>query len=309
MPFRHYQPCEPAARDLVPCLLDHVPFFMKKNLRVAGLTVRVQSPVRWEKFRDSGFYKDFLVRDQARYACRLRHTIGPPPEFEPDSSPFCTQNWQLSASGEERILRVGPPPARGSADNVVVFDRAYTRGSMYQKSVFELFRRFIDQFIFMNLLSRKKGFLLHASGVVWKGKGVCFAGVSGTGKSTLLELFRDEVPRAHLLNDDRLAIRQYRGRWRVFGTPWYGESRVSSPGGAVLSSIFFIRHSPRNYCRRLSPSEICPRMMTLALLPLWDREATSRVLDAFNQLIHDIPSYELGFVPGKGAVNLIKQTV
>jgi hypothetical protein len=180
---------------------------------------------------------------------------------------------------------------------------------MYQTRIFELFRRFTDQFLVINLLSHKRGFLLHSSAVNWNGRGICFAGVSGTGKSTLLDLFKDELAREDLLNDDRVALRELRGSWRVFGTPWYGESRVSSPESAPLRAIFFIRHAPKNSVRRLAAPEILPHLMVLGLLPLWDREAVERVTTVFEKLISDIPCFDLGFVPDKKAVELIKDIV
>jgi len=279
------------------------------SIKIADIIVRVDCVIEFERFNDFGFYGNFVVKDGSFYHCRLQHTIGPPPELVLNKEPFYTQNWQLATAGAKKVLRVGPEPKKGKADNVVIFNHDYRKGIMYQKSVFELFRRFIDQFLIINLLSQNNGFLLHASGVVWEGRGICFAGLSGTGKSTLLDLFKDEVAGDCLLNDDRLALRSNGNKWRVFGTPWYGESRVSSSAGAVLSVIFFIRHSKHNYIRKLSASEICPQLMVLTLLPLWDEEAASRVLSTFEDLISNIPIFELGFLPGKSAVNLIKNTV
>lgn len=279
------------------------------SIKIADLIIRVDSAVDLERFNDFGFYKNFVGKDSSFYHCRLEPMISPPPDLALDENPFYTQNWQLARAGVKMVLRVGPAPKKGRADNVVVFDRDYKEGAMYQKSVIELFRRFIDQFIIINLLSQNNGFLLHASGVAWEDKGICFAGPSGAGKSTLLNLFRDELKSEFLLNDDRLALRSYGKRWRVFGTPWYGESRVSSSSSADLSAIFFIRHSKHNYIRKISASEICPQLMVLGLLPLWDEEATSRVIATFQELIRDIPAFELGFLPGKDVVNLIKNTV
>lgn len=250
-----------------------------------------------------------MVKDSFSCHCRLEHMISPPPDLVLDENPFYTQNWQLAKAGKNNVLRIGPAPKKGKADNVVVFEHGYKDGAMYQKSVIELFRRFIDQFLIINLLSQNNGFLLHASGVDWKGKGICFAGPSGAGKSTLLNLFKDEIKRECLLNDDRLALRSYGNSWRVFGTPWYGESRVSSCGGAKLSAIFFIRHSKHNYIRKISAAEICPQLMVLGLLPLWDDSAASRVLETFQGFIQDIPAFELGFFPGKAVVELIKHTI
>jgi hypothetical protein len=278
-------------------------------LNIAGIKIRVDSPIALERFNDFGFYKDFIVKDSPFFHCRLLHEIGAPPVLLKVHELFQTQNWQLLSSGNKMVLRVGPGNKRNKPDNVVVFDRGYRAGIIYQKSVFELFRRFIDQFLAINLLSQHNGFLLHSSGVVWKNKGICFTGLSGTGKSTLLNLFKNEVAPDCLLNDDRCALRNYGSRWRVSGTPWYGESRVSSSRGAGLSAIFFIRHSKRNYVRRLSAAQVCPSLMVLGLLPLWDHRATARVLATFQNLIQNVPAFELGFVPGKAAVDLIKKTL
>lgn len=279
------------------------------SIKIADIIIRVDSAIEMEKFNDFCFYKDFVVTDSSSYHCRLKHTTGQSPDLVLGKDPFYTHNWQLSKAGENNVLCVGPKPKKGKADNVIVFDHDYKEAVMYQKSVIELFRRFIDQFLIMNLLAQNKGFLLHASGVVWKGKGICFSGPSGAGKSTLLDLFKDEVSGECLLNDDRLALRNYGNSWRVFGTPWYGESRVSSSNSADLSAIFFIRHSKHNYIKKISAAEICPQLMALGLLPLWDDLATSRVLETFQDFIQSIPAFELGFLPGKGVVDLIKNTI
>ncbi len=279
------------------------------SLKIADIVIRVDSAIEMERFNDFGFYKDFIVSDGSSCHCRLTHEVGPPPELALGKDLFFTQNWQLAKAGEDNVLCVGPKPKKGKADNVIVFDSGYKKAAMYQKSVIELFRRFIDQFLIINLLSRNQGFLLHASGVVWKGKGICFAGPSGAGKSTLLDLFKDEVARECLLNDDRLALRNYGNSWRVFGTPWYGESRVSSSNSANLSAIFFIRHSKHNYLKKISAAEICPQLMVLGLLPLWDANAVSRVLTVFQDFIQNIPAFELGFRPDKSALDFIKKAV
>lgn len=282
---------------------------MKFAVKVAGIVIRVESDTAPEKFRDFAFYRDFIAAGDIRCHCLLDHTIGPPPEFACDAEPFRAGNWQLASCCGRNVLSVGPQPKRSRPDNVVVFNRDYSRGAMYQKRVTELFRRFIDQFLIINLLARNNGFLLHASGLIWKGKGICFAGPSGSGKSTLLNLFKDELEKEHLLNDDRLALRRSGRRWTLHGTPWYGESRVSSSNSARLSAIFFIRHARRNYVRPITRAEAFPRLMVLGLLPVWDRAATSRVLLTFQDLMLDVPAYELGFVPGKAAVGLIKKTL
>jgi hypothetical protein len=280
------------------------------SLKIADITIKVKSDVEFKRFDDLEFYKDFMIKTDECAYCRLDHKIADAPDIKTDGGYFSPLNaWRLSRSGRKNVLCVGPSRKMGRPENLTVFDPDYSKGKMYQESGGELFRGFIDQFLIANLLSRNNGFLLHASGVAWEGKGLCFSGPSGAGKSTLLNMFKDEVERKHLLNDDKLALRKTGNKWRIFGTPWYGESRVSSSSNAPLSELFFIHHSKTNHVRRLSAAEICPQLMTQALLPLWDEEATSRALGIFQDLIESIPVYELGFVPDKSALELIKKTI
>lgn len=282
---------------------------MKITLRIAGLRLRVVGDVAFESFNDAAFYGDFIDSGRRLPDCLLRHCLSEPPYVASTGPVFATQNWQLFPAGSRTVLRVGPPPKRGRADNLVVFENGYRRGTMYQKSVFELFRRFIDQFILMNLLAARGGFLLHASGLVWKGKGICFSGPSGAGKSTILDLFKGVPGVSALLNDDRLALRPVRGRWKVFGTPWYGESRVSSSGNAPLAAVFFIRHARRNVLRMLDPGQVSSRMPVLGLLPLWDAQATRMVMAAFDRLLRNVPVYDLGFTPDTRVLDVIADVI
>ncbi len=276
-----------------------------RTIRIAGLALQVQSAVAFSRFNDAAFYRDFLAGRVRLPDCSLTHRIALPPALKPSGPVFSTQNWQLFPAGERMVLCVGPAPKRGRPDNCVVFEKGYARGTIYQKSVFELFRRFIDQFILMNLLAGQGGFLLHASGIVYKRRGICFTGPSGAGKSTMLDLFKGREAVSALLNDDRVALRPVRGRWKVFGTPWYGESRVSSCGSAPLSAVFFIRHAPVNTLRRLNARDVCSRMPVLGLVPLWDERATQQVLAAFDDLLQRVPLYDLGFVPDARVLDLI----
>ncbi len=279
-------------------------------IRVADIVISLDSSIDIERFRDIGFYKDFIVKTPSRCQCRLDVKIQPPPVLSGRSHIFNPLgNWQLFRRRGRNVIEIGPSPKNGIPENLTIFNSAYTKGISYQKTPTEVFRGFLSQFLIINLLSRRGGFLLHSAGVVSEGKGLCFIGRSGAGKSTLLRLFRPEVEREHLLNDDKLAIRFHRGRWRVFGTPWHGEFPVASPVGGDLKALFFIKQSKHNYLTKLSSGDTIRRLVEQALIPLWDEEASSRVLGHFESLIADTPSFELGFLPDKSAIELIKNAV
>lgn len=279
-------------------------------VRIADIVIRVDSTVGIDHFNDIGFYRNFMIRPGSGAHCRLKVVIAPPPHISAVTRPFSPRgNWQLSRSKDKNILQIGPPPKRGDSENLTIFNSGYTVGRVYQKSATEVFQGFLDQFLIINLLSKRRGFLLHSSGVVLEGKGACFIGQSGAGKSTLLRLFRDEVAEKHLLNDDKLALRRQGRRWRVFGTPWHGEFPVASQSGADLKALFFIKQSKRNYLSRLSTGDALRRLVAQAIIPLWDEEASAKVIDSFASLLDEIPSFELGFLPDKRVLKLIKKAL
>lgn len=70
------------------------------------------------------------------------------------------------------------------------------------------------------LLLPAQGFLLHGAGLARGRKGWLFAGVSGSGKTTVTRLSRRQ---ARVLSDELTAVRLVKGRWRVFATPFFGE--------------------------------------------------------------------------------------
>jgi len=187
--------------------------------------------------------------------------------------------------------------------SIIIAQVRYIKNAFY-----ELFSRFIDQFLIINLLAQNRVFASCLRACLG-GQGDLFYRPFWHRQINYSELIQNEVEREFLLNDDRCALRNYGHSWRVFGTPWYGESRVSSSNSAALTALFFIRHSKHNYIRRIQPAEILPQLMILGLLPLWDKDMTSAVIDTFQDIIRTVPAFEFGFVPGKAAINLIKETI
>ena len=70
------------------------------------------------------------------------------------------------------------------------------------------------------LLSRERGFLLHASSVVRNGRAFLFTGPSGAGKTTIARLAPPDVV---VLTDEISYVRRHGGRYMAFGTPFAGE--------------------------------------------------------------------------------------
>lgn len=276
------------------------------QIKIVDIVIRIDSRIDFSRFADIGFYNGFMSRVKTPH-CKLflKNELSPALEL---GSPIFNPagNWQLFKTSDGKIaLKAGRAFGKNRFDELIVCDSDYSRGVIYKKEISELFRRFFDQFIIINILSRKNGFLLHSSGVIRQGCGMCFSGQSGAGKTTLIRLFEKETDRQDLLSDDRLAIRRIGGKWHVFGTPWHGDAPVASSKGACLKALFFIRQSPCNYLRKLSLPECCRQLITHGFVPYWDEQALQRVLDSFNLIAKEVPAFEMGFLPDKRILKVI----
>jgi hypothetical protein len=162
----------------------------------------------------------------------------------------------------------------------------------------------LEQLLFVSLLARARGVVVHAAGVIRDGRGLVFAGPPGAGKSTLARLLARRGA-AELLSDDRVILRRARGRWRAYGTPWSGTVRApTSPAAAPLAAIFFIRHGHRTAARSLSPSESLRRLLPRCLHPYWDRAALGRLLEDAGDLTATVCCYDFPFEPDASAIAL-----
>jgi len=109
------------------------------------------------------------------------------------------------------------------------------------------------------LLIRDGGFMLHSAGLVKKGKAYLFLGKSGAGKSTLSKLAAEAG--AEVISDEINLVRPVKGRYRVYGSPFWGEMRADGrPGSWPLGGIFLLKKAK---AVRLTP---CPGSEALKLL-------------------------------------------
>lgn len=135
------------------------------------------------------------------------------------------------------------------------------------------------------------GFQLHASAVVLDGKAYLFSAPPGTGKSTHTEKWC-RLFGARYLNDDKPAIRCVNGVWTAYGTPWSGKHDLSSPEGAPVGAVVFLKRGDTNSIRRLRPVEAVPFLIS-QLLRYLTKSAMERQTELADQLLRGIPVWEL----------------
>lgn len=166
----------------------------------------------------------------------------------------------------------------------------------------------LDQILMMYILSRKQGILLHASGIEIKGGAYVFPGRSGAGKSTLARLFTEKGVGV-LFSDDRIAVRKRKNVFYAFGTPWPGEAGIAVNRHAPLKGICFIYKGPANRIQKIPPKEAVTRLFPVTTIPWYDRNVLPDLFDTCEDLITQVPTYDLYFTKGPEVVDVFEKFV
>ncbi len=226
-----------------------------------------------------------------------------------------SENWRLLKKGNAYIYK---SPLKDKRQLMLVnetFDRvtAYLlpkkdKGQVWNTS--DIIYDFLQVLLINNFALKKGGIFTHAIGVKdLDGRGLLFAGKSGSGKSSTARLWHKHS-RAMVLNDDRIIVRQVNGKFFIYGSPWHGEfsdylaSRIES---APLEKLFFIHHSLKNGVRRIS-EKTAFNLLYPALFPtFWDKECLENIVSFCQDLIRSVPCYSLGFVNDKRVIGFVRK--
>jgi len=162
----------------------------------------------------------------------------------------------------------------------------------------------LNQILWILLLSHGRGLLFHACGIDDNGKGYLFLGNSGDGKSTTAKLCFDHG--LTVLNDDRIIVRQKKGKFWMYGTPWHGDFKEHSSLGVPIAKLFFLRHGKKNSGQAKSGAEAVSMLLARSFPPFWDKEGMAFTIEFCQQLVGKIPCYELTFVPNAGMIDFVR---
>ena len=156
------------------------------------------------------------------------------------------------------------------------------------------------------LLLQHEILLLHASWIIYNGKGIAFAGPSGVGKSTQAQLWQD-VLQAKVANGDRAALRKQNGNWLAYGSPYAGTSGIYENVSAPLQAIVLLEQGSRNCLEQLTATQAMSGIYPELSIHRWDRSFAEKATDLCLQLLADVPVYRLSCKPEEAAVLLLKK--
>ncbi len=240
----------------------------------------------------------------------------PRPEILPNKvkeQVFDSGAWGLFRLDDGRLLLLDDNDLSGSWERALFVDPKFRRADLYtgvflndENTVYDPLSYPFDQLMMIGLLGRRRGVMAHGCGLDYERKGVLFVGPSGEGKTTTADLW-SRYTETQILNDDRVIIRQGKGGFSIYGTPWHGTGRYAKPHSLKLNRIYFLKQAPVNEERELNQLEANLRLMPLLFAPFWDKEAMAFTLEFCAELIRQVQIFELSFTPDQNSINYVRQ--
>ncbi len=285
------------------------------SLTVADITLKIveeKLPDSWGSFELPDSLSDFKGEKDADAVYKVH--FGDAPKVDLSNLVFdSTGLWKLYQSNGSFIVTLGSPVIDEEPYIKAIAAKDYSQGDIYinksgtySKELFSYPMRYpLDELLFINLLSRGRGIKVHACGLIDKGEGILFLGMSGDGKSTTARIWQDEE-NVTILNDERLIIRKKEGKFWVYGTPWHGDAYAASPESAPLKRIYFINHGKKNHQTRLSTKDAVARLIARCFPTFWDAKGMDFALEFGHELCRNVDVYELAFTPDKSVVDFVR---
>jgi hypothetical protein len=286
-------------------------------LDAVGTGIGIEVPAAYGKF----------LSDQAGSGLTLSVREGRMRESEAWSPLYApAETWQLWQ--DERGRYVFVPGCRDLPVRQITVDAGFELGEVIGKFSSQANRgealyplQGIDAMIYVNWLAEVGDLVLHAAGVEVGGRGTCFAGHPGAGKSTLAAALMVDPGRAAeaattnatngdtgavvVLGEDNVILRYLEGRFWIFGTPWHLDPDRCDPRGVPLEKLFFLDRMLDPGVAPVGPLEGVARLLQTAFVPYYRPAAVSRILDRLALLSEQVPFYTLSYRLGADVLGLI----
>lgn len=207
-------------------------------------------------------------------------------------------------------------PLRNAPDRVkqvAVFNSDYTLADIYHRTDEEFLKGSLeslsllttDQIFLSHVLSNRDSCYLHACGVNFDGKGLLFAGDSGSGKSTIAAMLTES---AQLLCDESIIVKKQSSGFRMFGTWSHGDLPEVSSGSAPLKAVLFLEKSQKNTLIPIkSKKEKTRHLLRCLVKPFISTHWWENTLSLIEKLADEIPCYILQFNKDRALIEMLRK--
>lgn len=283
--------------------------------QLAGMTVEVQADLPITDGTFSHKFEPFVVDAPAADNIIIRHHFGPTDTVDGELGEEIHRsvNWAIYQR-DGHYIYCGLAADGHTFDRVGVFNDGHTRGRILNshrveegfrgggQNALSLFPT--DQVVIAPALADRDACYFHSSAVVLDGAGLVFVGHSEAGKSTTLELLKDQ---AHPLCDDRNIIRRWDDGHRIHGSWSHGQVPIVSPASAPLRAVLLLTQSKENRVTRVGPREGLVTLLGCVIKPVETPEWWGKTLSIIERIAADVPVYTMEFDKSGAIVPVLKE--
>lgn len=163
---------------------------------------------------------------------------------------------------------------------------------------------FTSLFALERQMIRHDSFIFHCAYVRYEGKALLFSAPSEGGKTTQANLW-EKYKKSETINGDRSLLRKIDGVWHACGWPVCGSSEVCHAKDTPIHAIVMIRQGKENHARRLSVLQAFSLLYAQVTVNLWNQDFVGHVISLMEDLLLNVPVYELTCDISKEAVDVL----
>ena len=289
---------------------------MKQNfvLTVADYFVKISSDENYPIFFEEGYSNFLQLEEVEKYDATVVCHAGLPEkasytgEVIFDAVLDKQRLWQVVQTEKQRAFIVFNPNKIEEIQQVAFLNDESTEWHVYSRVLAQNDESFISPLsyplgalIMYYLTLNSNAFMIHASGV-WDGEtGRIFSGFSGVGKSTMAKIWEEEG--AHIVNDDRLIVREVNGEYFMYNTPMpYADLNKQ----AQVSKFYFPFHAKKNSAEKLSVAQGLSQLMAFCFQHNYDKKYTEHLITQLERITQLASTYKLGVVPTPSIIDFIR---
>ena len=157
-------------------------------------------------------------------------------------------------------------------------------------------------------MMRAMNLLLHSSYVKTEQGALLFPGEARVGKSTQAMLWA-RYRGAKIVNGDRAVIGMERGQAMAYGVPLVGSGLICQNISAPLRAVVVVRQGEENSVVRLTGPRAVAAVGANLAIDRWRAGEYATALSILEQILADVPVYQLSCTPDEGAVQALEKVL
>ncbi len=158
------------------------------------------------------------------------------------------------------------------------------------------------------VILQDRSLILHSAFMNKDEQAILFSAPSGVGKSTQANLW-EQYRGTRIINGDRSLLVKEKSGWYAYGWPICGSSEICHNEKFPIHAIVMLHQAKVNEVKRLGIFEAVKRLMSEITINMWNSEFQIKALDLIQELVEEVPVFELGCDISEDAVKCLEKVL